>query len=87
MPRERTIKATKAHDALLRGYKDAVLEHASDMPSLEILCITSQFLGQLLAAQDASKGAAIYLEMISRNLEIGNAEAIGAMMGHEGGKQ
>lgn len=87
MPRERTVKATPAHNALLQGYKDAVRDYASDMPSLEILCITAQYLGQLLAVQDASKGSALYLEMISRNLEIGNAEAIGSIMEHAGGKQ
>jgi hypothetical protein len=87
MPRERSVRVTAAHNALLQGYKDAIAEHAPDMPALEILCITSQFLGQLLAVQDASRGAAVYLETINRNMEIGNAQAIGSVIAASGGKQ
>lgn len=86
MPRN-TRTATREHQALRNAYVEAMAEHAADMPALEILAVTAQWLGQLIAVQDASLGQKHVMEVVSRNIEIGNATAIGGIIDASGGKQ
>lgn len=67
---------TQAHTQYLEALKDA-LHVVADVPSHEILAVASQYVGILLALQDVrsmtpEKG----MELIARNIEIGNMMAV-----------
>ena len=53
-----------------------VLRHHSSLTAEQMLAITSQLVGMLVAMQDQRKySTAALLEMVGENIEIGNAAA------------
>lgn len=65
------------HQDYLDALKDAVSMTAQMMPADEVLAVTAQFVGMIIAAQDRDtmtpdKAGAI----VRRNIEIGNATCI-----------
>lgn len=55
--------------------------HADKMSAMEILAIASNLVGKLLAMQDQrTMTPQAGLEMIMRNIELGNQEAIAELM-------
>lgn len=76
-----TIKATAQHQ---RVHQDltALLKKHENLTALEMLAVASQFVGQLLALQDQRlMSGEEYINVITRNIEIGNAGAIETFMG------
>ena len=72
-------KSGPKHEAF---YQDlcAVLKKHSDVPVDEMLAVTSNFVGKLVALQDQRKmSPALAMETVSRNIEEGNREAIAAV--------
>lgn len=72
----RTVEPDYRHVAYLEALKDA-LKTVPNVPSDQILAVASQYIGMLLALQDMrtmtpQKG----LELIMRNIEIGNMMAV-----------
>lgn len=75
--RERTIKPNAAHEAFLAELKATLGNSGAGLPADVLLAIASQFVGQLVALQDIRKTSpAAAMEMVARNIEIGNAEAV-----------
>ena len=77
--------ANTAHSAFHDSLKAALTEHQHLSPP-EMLAIASQFVGTLLALQDqrtmtAERG----LDLIGKNIEIGNAMMIEVAFGETGG--
>jgi len=54
-------------------------KHLRQLHSEEILAIVSHTLGQLIACQDSRVSKEYYLELITKNIEQGNMDAINEM--------
>lgn len=71
---------TPQHLAYREAIEKAMRDHGATLDALELLAITSHLVGQLVALQDQRKVTAeIALEVVQRNLEQGNAEAIASL--------
>ncbi len=67
------------HQAFLAALHRAVGAEGGDIDALQLLAVASQFVGQLIAAQDARKcTAAMLMDIVAKNLEIGNMACITA---------
>lgn len=78
--RVRSQEPTARH----RAFRDKLIEalrEFDDVPADQMLAIASHMVGQLVALQDQRKvtpGTA--MEIVARNIELGNAEAIGTSL-------
>ena len=65
------------HTAYLEGLKAQLGGPGADIPADQLLAVTSQFVGMLIAAQDRrTMDGAKAMEIVARNIEIGNETAI-----------
>lgn len=77
---------TPAHEAFLAELKATLGSSGKDLDAQVLLAIASQFVGMLLAMQDQRRMTpAMGMEIVARNLEIGNATAIEANLGRTDG--
>lgn len=68
----KTVQPTAAHLALLDDLKGAIAKHPH-LTASEMLAITSQLVGNLIALQDQTKVTAdMAMELVCRNIESGN---------------
>lgn len=75
-------KPTPAHEAFLADLKVAISKH-EHLSAPELLAIAAQFVGSLIALQDqAITSPKIVMEMVARNIEMGNQAAIVAVLGN-----
>ena len=75
---------TPAHVAFMDSLKAALAEHQHLTPP-EMLAIASQVVGNLIALQDHRRYSPDrVMEMVARNIEIGNQAAIEGVMRSEG---
>lgn len=73
---------SKQHEAFRDDMVAALRKH-QHLPPDEMLAIASYFVGQLLAMQDQRKmTAAMGLQIVSSNIEAGNAHAIEQSLGN-----
>ncbi len=67
------------HDALYQELIAVIRKH--DLPAVEILAVTSNMVGKVLAMQDQTKGDAnFYMKVVGANLEEGNRQALAEVM-------
>ena len=72
-----SIEPDASHEAFLAELKATLGNSGKDMPADILLAIASQFIGQLIAMQDQRRfSTGAIMEMVARNIEIGNAMAI-----------
>lgn len=77
--RETSKQPDARHTAYLDELKAALGNSGKDIPAEELLAVTSQFVGMLVAQQDQRRfSPAMVMEIVGRNIEIGNATAIEA---------
>ena len=77
---------TKAQLAFLADLKEALSRH-TDLSSMEMLAVASQLIGNLIAFQDQQKVTlGMAMELVSRNIEAGNAAAIQSSLGSPKGR-
>lgn len=75
------IKATDKHQQVHKDFTDVLRKH-QDLSALEMLALTSQLVGQLLALQDQrAMSKEQYLEVVIKNLENGNLGAVETFLG------
>lgn len=75
------------HARLLRALQHALLVTPA-LPALEILAVASQFVGNLIAVQDhRSVTPDMALEVVTANMELGNASAVSALMQPRSGSE
>jgi hypothetical protein len=80
------INPSPAHIAYMDDLKAALAKHQHLSPQ-EMLAIASQFVGNLTAMQDQRRySAGQIMEMVGKNIEIGNAEAIQSLLGNPEGR-
>lgn len=71
-------KPRPEHDAFMKAMKETM---PPEMPAQEILAITAQFLGQLIALQDQRNMTPdMAMQIVSENIEIGNQAALLSLM-------
>lgn len=70
---------------LKESMRPAIDRHP-EITAMEMLAVTSQLVGNLIAMQDQTKvTAAMAMEVVSTNIEIGNREVIDALLKETGG--
>jgi hypothetical protein len=75
--RERSKQPDARHTAYLDQLKAALGDSGKDLPAEELLAVTSQFVGMLIAQQDQRRFTPdMVMAIVGRNIEIGNASAI-----------
>lgn len=66
------------------AYQDLVAllrKHADEMSSLEMLAIAANMLGKLIAMQDQrTVTSEMAMEIVTRNVEYGNQQVVGALL-------
>lgn len=81
----KTVQPTPELIAFMDDLKAALGKH-TQLDAMQMLAVGSQFVGNLIALQDQRRVTpAMAMELVARNIEIGNAEAIAPLMG-KGGK-
>lgn len=77
--RESIKQPDARHTAYLDQLKAALGDSGKDLQAEDLLAVTSQFVGMLVAQQDQRRfSPAMAMEIVARNIEIGNATAIEA---------
>lgn len=72
-----TIEPTAAHEAYLEELKACLGSAGKDIPEIELLAVTAQFLGMLVALQDArTMTPSRAMQIIERNMAVGNRTVI-----------
>lgn len=80
--RSRVITPEPRHKAVMDDLKAVLTRHQNSVNGYEMLALVSQLVGQLLALQDqTARSADAYLATVSKNIELGNAETVEAMLG------
>jgi hypothetical protein len=70
------MDTNEQHTSYMNGLKEALAAH-TDLPSIELLAVTAQFIGNLIALQDSTQYTTDgIMLMVSRNIQIGNMVAI-----------
>lgn len=61
-------------------------KHFGHLPSEHMLAVTSHMVGQMIAMQDQRRfTAATIMELVSRNIEAGNQNAVEALVNNTAG--
>ncbi len=75
--RERSKQPDARHTAYLEELKAALGNSGKDLPAEDLLAVTSQFVGMLIAQQNQRRFTPdMVMAIVGRNIEIGNASAI-----------
>lgn len=84
---ERTLATSKEHQQLRDALIEAMRQTAADMPAEEILAVVSVFVGQLIAMQDQRRFTpGTIMQLVQRNIELGNRQAIEKLINETGGR-
>ena len=88
MPRLKSMPTAARHQAFHEAFVDFLKgQEKSGLAPVEILAMVSHVLGGLLALQyQTACSADEYMEIVARNIEHGNADAIEFFLGKEGGQ-
>lgn len=71
------------HEALYQDLLAVMRKY--DLTQVEILAVTSNIVGKVLAFQDQTKGDTnFYMGIVQRNLEEGNRQAVAGLMNSAG---
>lgn len=84
--RERIIEPDSRHQEFRNELLAVLQKHGASLKAEEILAVTCQLVGQIIAMQDQRRYSsdAIML-MVSRNIEAGNKTAIDQLLNAPGG--
>lgn len=82
----RKIEPDARHTAYLNELKAALGNSGRDIDAAELLAVTAQFVGMLIAQQDQrTMTPARAMDIVANNIEIGNATALADLNGPMGG--
>ncbi len=77
---------TPEHEAFLAELKSTLGSTGKNLQADVLLAISAQFVGMLIAMQDQRRFTPqMAMEIVARNIEVGNATAIEANLGRPGG--
>lgn len=81
-------QAKPEHEIVYQELSKLVNRHAAVMTPLEILAIAANMLGKLIALQDQRKiSPAAAMEIVARNIELGNQQVIEELRNTKGNPQ
>lgn len=81
-------QAKPEHEIVYQELNKLVNRHAAVMTPLEILAIAANMLGKLIALQDQRKiSPAAAMEIVARNIELGNQQVIEELRNTKGNPQ
>jgi hypothetical protein len=79
------VEPTAAHRAFRDDMIALLRKHAASLPAREMLALVGHLAGQVIALQDQrTMTARQAMELLGKNVEIGNAKAVSGMLGTEG---
>jgi hypothetical protein len=85
-PTIRNEPATPALNALMDDLKVALAAH-TDLSGMQMLAVVSQFLGGIIAFQDARRFTTeMVMEIVTRNIELGNQAGLNSALGQPQGR-
>lgn len=82
---ERIVTPNATHHAFRSDAIDLLNKHAGNLDASETLALAAHLVGQILAMQDQrTMTSNRAMEIVARNIEIGNAEAVASLMESKG---
>jgi hypothetical protein len=81
-----SITPDDRHQAFLAELKAALGNSGRDIDAAELLAVSAQFVGMLIAMQDQrTMTPEAAMDTVARNIQIGNLEALESNLGRPGG--
>lgn len=81
----RSIEPDARHTAYLDELKAALGNSGKDINAAELLAVTAQFVGMLIAQQDQRRMTpGMAMDIVANNIEIGNATALAELNAPKG---
>ena len=81
------VKATAKHRAFRSDVLALLNKYAGDLDAAEMLALSAHLTGQIIAMQDQRKiTPSMALDLVGKNIEAGNAEAIAEVMNKSAGR-
>lgn len=78
--------AKPEHEIAYQDLCALIGRHADKMTPLEVLAVAANMVGKLVAMQDQRKtSVAMAMEVVSRNIEVGNKAVIDQLVNSNGG--
>lgn len=78
--------AKPEHEVVYQDLCKLIARHAEKMTPLEVLAVAANMVGKLVAMQDQRKtSVAMAMEVVSRNIEVGNKAVIDQLVNSNGG--
>ena len=82
---DRIVKPTAAHQAFRNDAIALLRKHSKDLDDQDMLALGAHLVGQIIALQDQRKMTpGLAMEIVARNIELGNADVIAPLMRSEG---
>lgn len=82
----RTVEPTALHHAFRDELVELLRKHTSELDAKEVLAIAAHTVGQIIAMQDQrTMTIEIAMEIVARNIEIGNGDALVTIRGKVAG--
>lgn len=77
--------AKPEHEVAYQDLTALISKHANEVSAVELLAIAANMVGKLVAMQDArTVTCAGAMEIVAKNVEVGNQEAVAAMIKTKG---
>jgi len=81
------FEAKAEHEVAYQELAELIHRHADSMTALEVLAVAANIVGKLVALQDQRTITAEQaLEVVARNIELGNRQVLGHQQELVGGK-
>jgi hypothetical protein len=82
----KVVKAAKVeHEVAFQEIVDLMKKHAGDLDAIEMLAITANALGKMIAMQDQRRWTSpAIMEIIAANIELGNKQMIAQLSNTKG---
>ncbi len=79
------MKAKPEHEELYQDLALLINKHAGHLNGMEMLAVAANIVGKIVALQDQRKVTKkMAMELISKNIELGNKQIVDSMMNPEG---
>lgn len=80
------IKPNAQHLAFRKALEAAIAHHGQDLDAAELLAITANLVGQLIALQDQRcMTPSMAMHLVRTNIEAGNQQAVNSLLFQGGG--
>lgn len=80
--------ANRRHEAFYQDLATLLKKHAGHLSALEMLAIASNAVGKIVAMQDQrTVTPAMAMDVVARNIELGNEQTIAELMNSTGAPQ